>query len=78
MQVQKHLMKLNKPKKELNSYVKYSGLAIQMGLIIAAGMFAGVKLDKLIGWKFPLFTLLLSLGSVVLAIYMAIKDFLKK
>ncbi len=78
MQVQKHLMKLNKPKKELNSYVKYSGLAMQMGLIIAAGMFAGVNLDKLTGWKFPLFTLILSLGSVVLAIYMAIKDFLKK
>lgn len=78
MQVQKHLMKLNKPKKELNSYVKYSGLAMQMGLIIAAGMFAGVQLDKFTGWKFPLFTLILSLGSVVLAIYTAIKDFLKK
>lgn len=71
-------MKTNKPQKNLNAYVKYSSLAIQMGLIIAAGTFGGVQLDKLTGWEFPVFTLFLSLGSVALAIYFAIKDFLKK
>lgn len=71
-------MKINKPKKDLNAYVKYSSLAIQMGVIIAGGTFGGVQLDKLTGWEFPVFTLILSLGSVALAIYFAIKDFIKK
>ncbi len=71
-------MKLNKPKKDLNAYVKYSSLAIQMGLIIAAGTFGGWKLDELTEWRFPLFTLILSVGSVALAIYLAVKDFIKK
>jgi len=78
MQAQRHQMKTNKPKKNLNTYVKYSGLAIQMGLIIAIGMYGGVQLDKLTAWRFPLFTLILSLGSVAMAIYIAIKDFIKK
>lgn len=71
-------MKINKPQKDLNAYVKYSSLAIQMGLIIGIGTFGGFELDKYTGWKFPLFTLILSIGSVVLAIYLAIKDFIKK
>ena len=71
-------MKTNKPKKDLNAYVKYSSLAFQMGLIIAAGTFGGLKIDEYTGWRFPLFTLILSLGSVTLAIYIAIKDFIKK
>ncbi len=71
-------MKKNKPEKNLNAYVKYSSLAIQMGVIIGLGMFAGVQLDKLIPWRFPLFTLIFSLSSVALAIYIAIKDFIKK
>ncbi len=71
-------MKTDKSKKELNAYVKYSGLAIQMGLIICAGMYGGFRLDKYIAWRFPVFTLILSLGSVALAIYVAIKDFIKK
>lgn len=51
---------------------------MQMAIIIGGGMFGGYQLDKLTKWEFPLFTLLLSLSSVALAIYIAIKDFLKK
>lgn len=51
---------------------------MQMGLIIGVGMFGGFQLDKLIHWRFPIFTLLFSLGAVAMAIYIAIKDFLKK
>ena len=50
-----------------------------MGAIIFLGMFGGIKLDQALGLKkFPVFTLVLSLASVFLAIYFAIKDFLKK
>jgi len=48
-----------------------------MMLIIAAGMYGGFRLDKYSGWKFPVFTVVLSLLSVVAAIWYAIKDFLK-
>ena len=60
-----------------NAYARFSGLAIQMMLIIAAGMYGGFRLDKYSGWKFPVFTVVLSLLSVVAAIWYAIKDFLK-
>ena len=51
---------------------------MQMGLVIGIGVFGGFKLDKLLSLKFPIFTLFFSLASVALAIYLAIKDFIKK
>ena len=70
-------MKEEKPKKQLSNYAKYSSLGIQMLVIILVGVFGGIKLDEYIGWKFPLFTVVFSLLAVVLAIYYAVKDFLK-
>jgi len=68
----------NKQKKPaLNNYARYSSIAIQMAVIIFAGVFGGFKLDKLVNIKFPIFTVLFSLISVGLAIYFAIKDLLK-
>lgn len=49
-----------------------------MGIVIVAGMFGGLKLDKLFKTNFPVFTLVLSLFAVFTAIYIAIKDFIKK
>ncbi len=50
-----------------------------MAAIIIIGMYSGIKLDELLGLKkSPIFTLLLSLLSVVGAIYFVIKDLLKK
>jgi len=46
--------------------------------IILLGVYGGYKLDKLIHIRFPVFTLVFSMLSVALAIYYAIKDFLKK
>jgi phage shock protein PspC (stress-responsive transcriptional regulator) len=46
--------------------------------IVVAGVFGGLKLDEYLQWGFPLFTILLSLLGVFVAIYFAIKDFLKK
>ncbi len=67
----------NSRKKSLNSYAKYSSIAFQMLLIILAGVYAGIKLDAWLKIKFPIFTLILSLGAVALSIYYVIKDFLK-
>jgi F0F1-type ATP synthase assembly protein I len=66
---------LRKSQKQLKNYARYSGLAIEMGVIIAAGAIGGLKLDQ----KFdlaPLFTLILTILALVMAIYIAIKDVL--
>ena len=72
--------KPQKPKKQpLTDYGKYAGMALQMGVIIALGVWGGIKLDeKFPLTKFPLFTITLSLLSVFGSIYFVIKDLLKK
>ncbi|NOY37810.1 MAG: AtpZ/AtpI family protein [Chlorobi bacterium] len=69
--------KLKKSKNQLDQYVKYSGIAMQMAVIIFLGVFGGMKIDRWLKLEIPVFTLILSLSSVTLAIYIAIKDFLK-
>lgn len=50
-------------------------MAVQMVFIIAGGSFGGYLLDNWLDLKIPVFTLILSLGSVTLAIWLFIKDF---
>lgn len=65
------------PRKNLNDYARYSGMAFQMLGIILAGVISGWKIDQWIHTK-PLFTVILSLVSVFLAIYVVTKDLLRK
>jgi hypothetical protein len=60
------------------AYARYSSLAFQMLFIILAGVFGGKYLDQWLELKFPVFTVVLSVSSVILSIYYAIKDFIKK
>jgi hypothetical protein len=60
------------------SYMRYASMGTQMLIIIGLGVFGGYYLDKYLELKIPVFTLLLSLLSVAAAIYLSIKDFLKK
>ncbi len=72
--------KKNDPKKsqkKLNNYVKYSSIAFQMIITLLLGVFGGIKLDEWVKWEFPVFTVVLSLVAVFLALYYAVKDFLK-
>jgi F0F1-type ATP synthase assembly protein I len=75
---QLEMKEIDSKKKLLNSYGKYSSIALQMLFIILIGVFGGIELDKLLDFQFPVFTLVLSILSVVLAIYYVTKDFLKK
>ena len=68
---------IDKKKTKVNSYAKYSGIAIQMGVIIVVGTFGGLKIDRYLNLNFPFFTLSLSILSVGIAIYLAIKDIIK-
>ncbi|MEN8119339.1 MAG: AtpZ/AtpI family protein [Bacteroidota bacterium] len=67
-----------KTKAPLNNWVKYSSLSIQMVITILVGFFGGLKLDEFLQWRFPIFTVVLSLLAIFAALWFAIKDFLKK
>ncbi len=58
--------------------MRYATMGTQMLIIISLGVFGGYRLDKHFQYKIPVFTLVLSLLSVFVAIYVSIKDFLKK
>lgn len=66
-----------KKKKSLDSYTRYSSIAFQMLIIILIGVFGGVKLDAWLKLTVPVFTIILSISSVILAIYTVTKDLLK-
>jgi len=61
----------------LTAYSRYSTIAIQMVVIILGSSFGGVKLDQVAGTK-PLFTVILSLLGVSAAMWLVIKDAIKR
>jgi F0F1-type ATP synthase assembly protein I len=70
---------LNSPQKEQkkksaqpNDFLKYTGMATKMAVVILGGVYFGRWLDK--EKDFPLFTLIFSLLAVAVAIYIVIKD----
>lgn len=70
----KHPKKQIKEQKErLNSYARFSGIAIQMVAIIAVGTYIGVKLDEKFPNKHNLYTLGFSLGAVIASIIYVIR-----
>jgi F0F1-type ATP synthase assembly protein I len=66
-----------KEKKALNAYARYTSIAFQMLAIILVGVFGGRELDRWLELAFPVFTLILTILGVVLAIFTVIKDLLK-
>ncbi len=60
--------------KRPNDFYRYTGMAMKMGVVIFLGVMGGQKLDEKVGTKSPWFTIVLSLLSVGVAIYIVIKD----
>jgi F0F1-type ATP synthase assembly protein I len=48
-----------------------------MIVVILLGVLGGIKLDKWLHMKFPIFTVVLSLIGVTLGIYIGLKDFIR-
>ena len=63
--------------KPLSAYAKYSGLGVQMALIIGGGCYGGYWLDNRYHNTTPIFTIILSLVSIAIAMYIVLKDFIK-
>lgn len=68
-----------KPKKSagLEQYARYSGMAFQMIFIILCGALLGQYLDKTFQLEKPLWTVFLSLIAIGMALYVALKDFIR-
>lgn len=60
-----------------NAILRYSGMAMQMMVIIVAGALGGMWLDGRYPTYAPLFTGGLTVLSVVIAMYTAVKDLLR-
>lgn len=67
-----------KNKKALNNFIRYSSMGFQMVAIMVIGVIGGMKLDNwIVNIEFPVFTVALSILSVIFATYYSIKDFIK-
>ncbi len=65
---------LRKADKKYRSYLHYSGIGFQMAGIILLSVFGGRWLDGLMEWKFPVFTLALSLLGITGAMVFLFKQ----
>jgi len=58
----------------LGKFARYTSLAFEMGIVIFAGAFGGLKLDEYFCTSKPWFTVALSLFAVFSSIYLVIKS----
>ena len=65
------------PKKPFRNYVVFSGIAVQMGLIIYLGVNLGKWIDDKMAYQKRYFTILFTFMAMVIAIYAVIAQ-LKK
>jgi uncharacterized membrane protein YqjE len=63
----------NKP----NNTMRYVGLGTQWMVLMLLAVWAGIKIDEKLQWKFPLFTVLLPLIALVFSLWKIIKEFSK-
>jgi F0F1-type ATP synthase assembly protein I len=65
---------LQKAKSGYNNYLRYTGLGFTMIGVILAFTFGGWWLDKQLAWKFPVFTIVLSLLGIVASMVYLFKE----
>nr|WP_299204481.1 AtpZ/AtpI family protein [uncultured Brumimicrobium sp.] len=71
---------MDKKKKNVSqgkTYIRFSGIAIQMGVVIAAGALGGQWLDEKQGNDFPIWTLVLTLFAIFASLYKVIREVIK-
>lgn len=66
-----------KPNNSLNQYARFSGVAIQMGVIIGLSAWGGKKLDEHFNLNKPYLTIVCSLSGVAIALYLIIREVIK-
>jgi uncharacterized membrane protein YfcA len=61
-----------------DKFVRYSSMDFEILIPIAIGAFAGQWLDKKLSNPIPILTALFSLLGVLIGLYIALKDFVRK
>lgn len=59
------------------NYIRFSGIGIQMGVIITAGALGGQWLDAKYENDFPTWTLVLTLLAIFTSLYLIIREVIK-
>ena len=62
----------------MDDYSKYSGLIFQMSAIAVICILGGIKLDKVLNMKHPVFTIILTILGSLIALYHLFHTILKK
>lgn len=60
--------------KEKNTYLKFSSIAIQMGVIIGGAAYGGSALDEHYKNETPVWTIVCSLAGIAIGLYLVIKE----
>lgn len=60
-----------------NPYLRFTGLAFQMGGLIALGAWGGSELDIWSGNQKPIYTIVFCLLAIAISLYLIIKEALK-
>lgn len=61
----------------LENYAKYTGIVFQMIAVILIAVWGGLRLDEKFNEGEPLFIIIFSVLGVFIALYVALKDFIK-
>jgi len=59
--------------KQVNTFLKYTSLGLQLVLTLALAGALGYFIDSRIGWKFPVFLLVFIMAALAGSIYLLIK-----
>lgn len=62
--------------KQPKAFLKYSNMAIQMGLIIGLSAWGGQRLDHHYNNSKPILTIILCLIGIGISLYLVLKDFI--
>ena len=69
---------VQRKRKQLDSYIKYSSLGFQMGGTIALFCWLGLKIDEWFNTQTPYFTTGFSLFGVGASLYVVLKQLINK
>ncbi len=62
----------------MNAFTRYSGVGIQMVVIILLFYWAGSKLDERAATEKPVYTAIITLLGVFIGLYITLKEFIGK
>jgi len=57
-----------------NPFLRFSGLAFQMGILIGLGAWGGTELDAYYQNEKPVFTIILCLAAIAISLYLVIRE----